>query len=437
MASSYISPYASDQRKAQWEKATGLKAPANPSATKTPAKAAAPVVNLTTRTYAGSAPASARPSTSAPVTTNASVSTIGARAAAAAATGTIDPVRVGQENANTFLSIVGGLPENVKNRYLSAFADFQSLSPDKQSGYLAALDQTAKDIVAPKMEQDRTRLQEDLDYAINQRKAQKLNIENTLNTVLTQLDFNKNRDIAKTNQNAAKAFQNVTNTAFVTGVAGSGIFSRRNALVREGLQQGVEDINIDWSQNRLNSQQKAGQADQALDSEISRLNQLNTRDVSDLDQQQKSDEMSIFLSLLGSKVGQTGTQDANALLSGVGSKTGQETTGSPLDAYMAGGTDADRQKRYATQDRYLRMTPDEIIAEKFKPEELTKLATIESWGQVSGEAYGRKTFRNKGYGEENPSGYEWDNTIYPQLQLLNQIRSGEYQKSIKSSLNLK
>src|SRR3990167_6336158 len=150
-------------------------------------------------------------------------------------------MEVGKQNAQTFMQIINGMPPETKNRYISAFTDFLALPPEQQSTYLAGLDQLSKDIVKPKIDQDRRRTVEDFEYEREKKEAEKRSLQSTFDKIKGNMDFNKNRDIAKENESAARVMQNVGNVAFVTGIAGSGIFSRRTAYVRENLQNKVDE----------------------------------------------------------------------------------------------------------------------------------------------------------------------------------------------------
>lgn len=254
----------------------------------------------------------------------------------------------GKENAQTFLGIISNpnLPPEAKNRYLSAFTDFLALDPQKQADYLSGIDAEVKGITEKKFTQDRTRLKEDFDYEVEKREREKADLKSTFDKVVGHMDFNKNRDIAKENQTAAKAMQNVGNTAFVTGVAGSGIFSRRTFYVRENLQNNTEDINIDFNQNKSQLELKKSQADRTIDDEIDRLYDLNERDVSDLDQSQKEDELSLFLELAGNKFGEKGEQNRQLLEAGAGSAA---------EDFAAGGDDSARKTRDTKQKTAARL----------------------------------------------------------------------------------
>ena len=256
------------------------------------------------------------------------------------ATSQTDPLQAGKENASTFMSIIGGMPPETRNRYLSAYTDFLALPADQQTAYLSGLEQQAKDIVEPKITQDRTRLNEDFEYERKSKEREKVDLQATFDRIVGDMDFDKNRDIAKENKTAAKVMQNVGNTAFVTGVAGSGIFSRRTAYVRESLQDNVDDINIDFNKNKNQLLLKKSQGERSIDSEIDRLFQLNKRDLTDLDQTAKEDELSMFFELAGNKFGQKGEQNSKILEAG---------GGSAAEDFAAGGTDTQRKTRLAQE----------------------------------------------------------------------------------------
>lgn len=251
-----------------------------------------------------------------------------------------DSALQGEANAKTFMQIINGMPPETKNRYLSSFTDFLALDPTKQAAYLSGLEEQAKDIVKPKIDRDRKRLGEDFEYEKEKRESEKRALQSTFDKIKKDMDFNKNRDIAKENETAAKVMQNVGNVAFVTGVAGSGIFSRRTSYVRENLQNNVDDVNVDYNQKLGSLSLKKGISDNEIDTEIDRLYQLNERDITDLDQDQKEDELSMFFELAGNKFGQKGEQNAALLEAG---------TGSALEDFVKGGTDAERKDKYAKE----------------------------------------------------------------------------------------
>ena len=308
------------------------------------------------------------------------------------------------------------------------YANWKATLPaDQQASYLAGLETQAKEIVEPKITQDRTRLKEDLTYALEKREQEKRDLQATFDKITGQMDFNKNREIAQSNTAAAKAMQNVGNLAFVTGIAGSGIFSRRSFYVRESLQNAVDDTNINFDQQRSQMALKKGQAENAIDDEISRLYQLNDRDLSDLDQTQKEDELSVFLELAGNKFGQKGTQNAALLEAGANSD------------FAKGGTDAERQTRYQTKDRYLKMSTDDIAKEKVGAD-LDMLRKIQAYGSPTGTVYGYMSF--PGYtGEQALSlaiSEDWYNSdLRPKLRRLQEIDNGSFQDGIRSELGLK
>lgn len=181
-------------------------------------------------------------------------------------------------------------------------------------------------------------MKEDFDYEKGKLEQEKTNLKNTFDKIVGNMDFSRNRDIAKENETAARVMQNVGNTSFVTGIAGSGIFSRRTAYVRENLQNNVDDVNINYIQAKGEMELKKSQADATIDSEIARMYELNKRDLSDLDQTQKEDELGIFLDLAGNEFGQKGQQNAALLEAGVG-----------------GGTDDERKVRYNKEQNTLRL----------------------------------------------------------------------------------
>lgn len=290
-----------------------------------------------------------------------------------------DLLEQGKANAQTFMQIISGMPVETKNRYLSAFTDFLALPIDQQSSYLAGLEQTAKDIVEPAIKQRRERQQEDYEYDKQKIEREKTNLQITFNQVVRGLDLNKNRDIAKENQTAAKTMQNVGNTAFVTNVAGAGIFSRRTAYVRENLQNNVEDITVNFNQKMGEATTKKGLADIEFDSELDRLFQLNERDVTDLDQTQKQDELSMFLELAGSKFGQKGQQNAALLEAGTNTDLGKDE-GSAATDFSTGGTDTQRRARYQSE---LKAKKDAEEAQARREHRLAVEAASKKYGELT------------------------------------------------------
>ena len=330
-----------------------------------------------------------------------------------------DPTGQKNRNVSTFMSIIGGMPPETKNRYVSAFTDFLALPLDKQNSYLEALDKQAKDLVAPKIEQDRTRLGEDYTFDKEKQERLKNDLKTTFDKVVADMDFNRNRDIAKENKTAAGVMQNIGNVAFVTGVAGGGIFRRRTALARENLQDKTDDVNINYSQQRGQLDLKKSQGDAAYDSEIARLLQLNKRDVTDLDQKQLADETTMFMELFGNEVGQKGAQNAQFLEAGVGSKADFES----------GGTDDERRTRFGDAEKYSRMSQDEILSSKFTPEQIARYRELSQFGDVTGSFENRALF--SGLSANDSVKYNVGEEELPLLQHYKDIASGKFLSSLQ------
>lgn len=348
MANPSISNAASDQRKQEYILKYGslpagvtlksaAKAPAAPVAR--PTSGVKPSTRVTPQNSTATPSKAPAPTVKAPTTAASAV-------AAATPAVTTDPLQTAKANASTYMSIIGGMPPETRNRYLSSYTDFLALPADQQSAYLSGLDQQAKDIVKPKIEQDRSRLKQDYDYEKHKREQEKNDLETTFGKIVADMDFTKNRNIAKDNTTAAKVMQNLGNVAFVTGVAGSGIFSRRTAMARENLQNQVEDEQIDFNQKKGVLELSKNQKQRTIDDEIAHLYDLNERDLSDLDQKEKEDELSLFFELAGNKFGQKGTQDAALLEKGVGSAA---------EDFAKGGDDKTRTDKYNTEQEKKRI----------------------------------------------------------------------------------
>lgn len=330
-------------------------------------------------------------------------------------------------NVSTYMSIIAGMPPETKNRYLSAFTDFLALDPAKQKTYLDALSKQAGDIVAPMIAQERTRLNEDTEYSANMLKQQKKSLQETFDRVISDMDFSRNRDIAKENKSAGEVMRRISDTSFVTGVAGAGVNRRRGALAREGLQENVDDININYNQNKNTLALKKAQGERTLDAEIDRLFQLNGRGLTDLDQKEKTDALSMFLELTGNKFGKVGDQNAQLLEAGIGGEA---------DA-AAGGTDAERKARFQEFDRYLPMKPEEILADKFDANTLQRIQKYDSFGDVIGSSDGRVQFKNQPsdwQSDVDPNDYaeNWA----PKVQMYRDILNGKFKSDIRGKLRM-
>ena len=211
-------------------------------------------------------------------------------------------------NEDEFLQILATVPESERGRYLSAYQEFRTLPVNEQKKYLNSFEEMAKKAVAPAYERKEKRLNEDFEYNEGSISRQKQSLQQTFEKIVGEIDFNVGRDIAKTNRDAASAIQNVTNTAFVTGVAGSGIFKRRSSYVNEAAGNRMEDINIGANQQKSRLELQKGQQEQRLDAELARMQQLMGRDVFDMGQNRKEDEAGLFFDLVGSDMGEKGYQ---------------------------------------------------------------------------------------------------------------------------------
>lgn len=283
-----------------------------------------------------------------------------------------------------FLNIVQFLPPEQQARAFSLFSVFRQLPEADQKSTIDSLMQVAREQTGPLFDLYKKRIEEDTDYQKADLDRQKNNAKANYDRLVAVTDFNALHDKAKTDRNIAKIIRNITNTAFVDRVSGSGIQRRRTQEQLEEARLAKEEIDIDKTQKQGSAGQAYGQIAQEIDQKLNREDALGQRLLDDNEQKRAEEERALFLQLFDNNYSMAGDVARDNLESGdipttSGGRAGSDISILPggvkdvnvrrsdsirADVFNDGGTDDQRRTRGNEEKRVKNATAEQARLEK-------------------------------------------------------------------------
>lgn len=256
-----------------------------------------------------------------------------------------------------FLSIVQFLPPEDQSRAYSLFSTFRKLPKEEQKTMVDSLMNVARQNAGPLYDLYEKRIKEDATYNMEALKRQMNNAQANYDRLISTIDTNVIREKAKTDRSMAETIRNITNTAFVDRVAGSGIQRRRTREELERARLDKEDADVKANQGRGVAGAQFSQLQGNLQSQLDRQDVLQERDLYDNSQEEMEKERSLFLQLFENQMSGAGDNARDNIPTG--DIPDAEVGKTRADVFAEGGTDAQRRARTTEEKRVANSVAEE------------------------------------------------------------------------------